>query len=509
MLTRKHKVVSVAVALTAVAALLAKPAAAQYGGPPQQGHWKYTLQSVGAAHSNWTTAYGQPGSGTQTINSTVSYTSVGGVMETATSQAQRSAAADFSVTITINAQWVDYMGNPTSYGLPHILRLKVGTSANWSTSSDSNDGTGAANDGQGDEEVKSSQAQYSQQGSSSGTHLIQRSCDSGSVSVPVTLSGNCQTVGIYQASAHVDWHLSVAEDPRGVTISSDIDTTYKRVIANTGLGVQEIQSWPNVPDSDGAMYGDTVAPLPHIDGYPWNPTTQNVTYTGAPVGAWSDGTTGLWKSSLLGASDLYILPYAFPFQLTYANAPATASATDTISLKLQDPADQAIAENTYTMRFHPGYDDWFTMSTIQHPITPTDANNLGPDWYFYSKVGDGGTVTGAAHVTISLQVTKSESATIGGSVVTQINNPWGWFSANSNWSINSATSTTVSYSVTKDYNIPSGNYLKIFVGETWTQLTGTASQWGLHGYGGEVNTTGEIHPGTFSLWAYPYELGTQ
>jgi hypothetical protein len=103
-------------------------------------------------------------------------------------------------------------------------------------------------------------------------------------------------------------------------------------------------------------------------------------------------------------------------------------------------------------------------------------------------------------------VTRSESASIGGQTITQASNPWGFMAVQANWGISSSWSDSVTYSITQPFTIPNGQYIKVFFADSWTEYRGTASEWGLNGYAGETTATGEKHPGTFSLWSFPYPL---
>jgi hypothetical protein len=362
--------------VTALFAIPASPAQAQYGGgPPPGGHWRITYQREGRIDIAWTDAGGNPGSGGTTLN----LETVPEVRGNASKGAGRSVTISETITATAMLQWVDNYGNPTAVGAPRDVRIKVYSNAGAGAQGDDypeGTGTATANNGQGDQAVTTDYP-HGQSANSSGKHLILRNGSSGYIEVTVTMTAEGRATGRYSSGAQVFYEFNVALDPRGVAVSSDIDPTYRRAIINSPSG-QTVERRANVPENDGSMFGDTVAPVHYT--LPTPGAMQYVTYFGNPVGPWYDPSRFAWTSNLTGAQygDWFYMPWQAPwnFVVGYGNAPASPGASDTVRLKLTDGSDGAIAENTYTMKFHAGYEDWYTTYRKDHPDPPTDKYNV-------------------------------------------------------------------------------------------------------------------------------------
>jgi hypothetical protein len=283
----------------------------------------------------------------------------------------------------------------------------------------------------------------------------------------------------------------VAIDNRGIAISSSLDATNKRVVVN---GVAT--SVANVRSADGTMHGDTIAPTAGGDSL-------SVTYTPVASGAWAGYAPNnyghyYWYSSLTGTSDNHGFGIGDPilaFDVTYYNPPAAPSQVDHIYIHVIDDSDGSDGTANYYMTFHNKYEDWNTTSSTNHPAQFVHGAT-NPDWQFQSNIGNG--TSGPQVLTFSTSYSNqvTESGTIGGQLVTQITDPIGFITLQTNASVTSTTSVTVSPSSTLTTTAPPWTLVSLYLAVSYTDLAGTCSIWGTSGYMGE---------GTWIAKRYPHD----
>ncbi len=230
------------------------------------------------------------------------------------------------------------------------------------------------------------------------------------------------------------------------------------------------------------MSADTLAPTG---------SNLDVTYTGHPVGGWNDNSEYHWYSSLIGAAAGGLFGPSLPatFLLTYSAPTAAPGTADHINLRLTDSVDAATATSNYYLRFHGKYEDWHRSSQMDHPVAYV-SGTTNPDWTYFNKYQNDTDVAQTVHITITEQLQKTKSGTIASEVATQATNPAGFLAFKVNESITSTTQVTSSITQTIDVTIPPHKTVKVYIAMVWSDLAGTCSTWGLHGYSGDVNWTG-------------------
>ena len=76
----------------------------------------------------------------------------------------------------------------------------------------------------------------------------------------------------------------------------------------------------------------------------------------------------------------------------------------------------------------------------------------------------------------------TEQATLGGQVVTQLTDPAGFVSFQSNWSITSTTQITSSKSIADTIPVAPHTRVIYYCAPMYGEMQGTCSRWGVHGY---------------------------
>ena len=144
-------------------------------------------------------------------------------------------------------------------------------------------------------------------GSSTGGHLRTYDSGSGFVSDDITLTANMN----FLAPGGAQWGMGVTfgavQDDRGVRITSENDTTFKRGTDSTGAPV----AIPNIPNASGVIYADMKAPSPPIlfsTIYP----RQWVSFIAGTYGQWHSDSAYVWHESQTGTEADGIFSAAYP-----------------------------------------------------------------------------------------------------------------------------------------------------------------------------------------------------
>jgi hypothetical protein len=388
-------------------------------------------------------------------------------------------------THTVSAVRVDAQGNPaTPPDDKKKLHLLLTAHAGWSLNVDDSlqcSISHSADDGWADPEDVEYSFYNGVNGASDGKHLI--TLDGSSGTATYTCQQQHANISVQSTGASgtvsASCSLTALEDTRAVTISSAVDPTYYRVLSG-GVPTQVA----NVRAADGTMYGDTVIPFPY---------GVSIAYSAATVGAWANNSEYHWYSSLTGYWDQGTFqPAAIPDLNPVYSGNLTAGSVDHIFIHLIDSADSANATANYYMTFHDKYENWATPTMINHPIPfgPWPDNPPSNDWTLLYSADNRTSVTQTPSVTLSWSITKTESGTIGGQLVTQATDPAGFVALQTNASITSTTEVSCSISQTIPVTVPPYSVVDVYVAPTWVELAGTCSLWGASGYVGDIAWSG-------------------
>jgi hypothetical protein len=289
----------------------------------------------------------------------------------------------------------------------------------------------------------------------------------------------------------VSVHLNVSVDTRNVTISSNIDTTHRRVAGSPAT------SAANVPGPDGTVNADTIAP--DNDGI-----ANTITYTANYVGNWAASSSYKWFSSMLqdGEGGSFDPGDALDTEYSYFNPPASPGQKEHVYIHLTDGADGANATANYYLKFHNKYEDWAEDASkrVTHPASYVQGGT-NADYNFIGAYYNDTSTDQKPAQSLEWSTQKTESGTIGSSVVSQATDPAGYIQFSANESITSSTQKTITYKLDPGVTVPAHTGIRVYVGPVSTDLFGMCSVWDQHGYvgSGDTNWYGTQVPGSYSV----------
>ena len=379
--------------------------------------------------------------------------------------------------VTITLQYISMDGSPP----PQPCYIAVRARARWYDGMGT-ELTGTASTNPGGNYVLDTQ---NPGGTDSGARAIRVAPGQTSISFTASVNatadaGTATGTGQMMVTANVGW------DVRSAHIVSDLDTTAHRGMATVG-GITVYFPEPNVEDANGEIHADTVIPdaIVRIGGQPI--VREDVHYTASLFGLWSEGSQYHWSSQTSGYYDEgtwnpeAVMPFDVPYFI--GMQPGTV---DRIHLRLTDASDGFSLETNYYLHFHNKYEDWETLSTVQHPLQldPSISRSGGDNWVLVAE--------SATTATILVEDSRefSTSGTIGSKLVSQFDDPLGFIQLELNWSITSTSLVRATVSQSILVNPVPGTAIGVFKAPCYDDLTGMASLWTIGGYSGMVPTAG-------------------
>ncbi len=394
-----------------------------------------------------------------------------------------SAQVQTNGSITMQLRWVTYGDddNPNAAiaaNPPARQWVAISSSAYWSASSGSGmTPSGQCSDGQGDEMVTAPGS-----GIASGTHLRQFDGSSGVITVPISLSASSSVVNTSssQAACSASVSASMAPTDRGVTITSNFDTTNDRDTSTNPPTPK-----PCLPDAAGVIHAHTLAGLPTN----WNPFTSILFggYTANIIGSWGDGTEYHWYSSLTGYwsqgtfSGTGPIPY---LEVPYRNGPATPGTTDHVYVHLIDSQNGIQADNYYHLTFHAKYDDWNRTQFVHYP---RPIETYVGDWNYIFTLDNPSSAPLVAAATHSITLTDTMTGAIESS---QSLDAWGLDIFSVKESITVGRSVSVQTTTSQTFTANPWTRSEIYGGLSKEDRWGTCSVWGTGGYSNDSNWYG-------------------
>ena len=427
------------------------------------------------------------------------------------------ASEDTTTNVTITLTWVPDPGMTLATDPPPTapVILNEFQYAAWNATASLNYGASTtglsigdstSSDGYGDAQTFDIYNPASFWGYSSGNHLIQVDGSSGTITLTpgmmhmyamMDCSGLPPQEGSPSATAATYLEISIAPDNRAVTISSSLGQTHHRLAGSPTTSVA------NVPGSDGTINADTLTP----DN---NGIANLITYTANYTGNWGASSSYKWFSSMIqdGEAGSFSSGTTLDTEYSYFNPPASPGQTEHVYVHLTDSSDGANATANYYLKFHAKYEDWaeHTSQRVTHPATYVQGGT-NAEYTFIGEYDNDTAVDQKPAQSLEWSTQKTESGTIGSSVVSQATDPAGYIQFSANEAITSSTQKTITYKLDPGVTVPAHTGIRVYVGPVSTDLFGTCSVWDEHGYvgSGDTNWFGTQVPGSYSIAYEPYQ----